>query len=414
MSLVWWALTVPVVLAAVPTFHVNLDLPPEQRYKEISEYYSEEIRAMIQQFRGTLERKFSPAEQAEWLQVGAAHGTEFLAELRGVAQAVNMTNDMNLFVLFNMLYELESPTMCSGFLAADSNGKVVHGRNMDYQFLFTMPDGSTKDWPDVTYEGIFWKGGKKLFTNINWPLWIGIHTAMRYNGWTFEQNTRLLKNDHHLNLQSAKNGGRKFGWIARKALETIPDFHTALSLFNGTKFMAPQYFIMAGAGDYEGAIISMDRNGAESEADTPAVRSLSREGNWFLLQTNDDANKMALDPRRPLAMERLHQRSQDDVSVNFVWDVVHSFPLYNPVTAFTWVAVPSTNYSQGVVHGQDPVLEANSVLQLTDSPDEMQLVQRFLQRHGSRRFKHVLTKEGRACKRNEPRRARVIRQTDVV
>ncbi|CAJ1452149.1 unnamed protein product, partial [Effrenium voratum] len=106
-----------------PTFHVNLDLPPEQRYKEISEYYSEEIRAMIQQFRGTLESKFSPEEQAEWLQVGAAHGTEFLAELRGVAQAVNMTNDMNLFVLFNMLYELESPTMCSGFLAADSNGK---------------------------------------------------------------------------------------------------------------------------------------------------------------------------------------------------------------------------------------------------------------------------------------------------
>ncbi|CAJ1329359.1 unnamed protein product, partial [Effrenium voratum] len=272
-------------------------------------------------FRGTLNNKFTNEEQAQWLQVGAAHGEEFLGELRGVAQAVNMTNDMNLFVLFNMLYELESPTMCSGFLAADATGKVVHGRNMDYQFFFTMPDGSKKDWPDVTYEGIYWKGGQRIFTTINWPLWMGAHTAMRYDGWTFEQNTRLLKNEHHLNLQSAQNGGRKFGWVARKALETIPDFRTALRLFNGTKFMAPQYFIMAGAGDHEGAIISMDRNGAQIDADTPPVRSLSREGNWFLLQTNDDANKKALDIRRPQVMERLSQRSPEEVSVNFAWDV---------------------------------------------------------------------------------------------
>ncbi|CAJ1404148.1 unnamed protein product [Effrenium voratum] len=366
----------------VPRFDINLDLPPELRYKEVSEHYAEEILA----FRGTLNNKFTNEEQAQWLQVGAAHGEEFLGELRGVAQAVNMTNDMNLFVLFNMLYELESPTMCSGFLAADATGKVVHGRNMDYQFFFTMPDGSKKDWPDVTYEGIYWKGGQRIFTTINWPLWMGAHTAMRYDGWTFEQNTRLLKNEHHLNLQSAQNGGRKFGWVARKALETIPDFRTALRLFNGTKFMAPQYFIMAGAGDHEGAIISMDRNGAQIDADTPPVRSLSREGNWFLLQTNDDANKKALDIRRPQVMERLSQRSPEEVSVNFAWDVVHKFPLYNKFTAFTWVGVPSTNYSQVVVRGQDPVLEeANSVL-LMDSPDEVQLAQRF-RRKGSLRYR---------------------------
>lgn len=45
-----------------------------------------------------MNNKFTNEEQAQWLQVGAAHGEEFLGELRGVAQAVNMTNDMNLLL----------------------------------------------------------------------------------------------------------------------------------------------------------------------------------------------------------------------------------------------------------------------------------------------------------------------------
>ena len=50
MSLAFWALAVPVAVAAVPRFDINLDLPPELRYKEVSEHYAEEILAMVQQF----------------------------------------------------------------------------------------------------------------------------------------------------------------------------------------------------------------------------------------------------------------------------------------------------------------------------------------------------------------------------
>ena len=109
----------------------------------------------------------------------------------------------------------------------------------------------------------------------------------------------------------------------------------------------------------------MDRTRAQSLPDTPAVRFLGEGGhlfmlwpenfavgNWYLLQTNDDVNKPALDYRRPLALAELDQRlgneskklgrlgprfSTADVSVDFVWDVIHNFPLKNGLSVFTWV-----------------------------------------------------------------------------
>lgn len=67
-----------------------------------------------------------------------------------MVEALNISNNvqeshLKLLILSDMLYELQSPTMFSGVLAAESNGTVMHGRNMDYSFPFVMSDGRRLD-----------------------------------------------------------------------------------------------------------------------------------------------------------------------------------------------------------------------------------------------------------------------------
>eukprot|EP00930_Biecheleria_cincta_P063626 TRINITY_DN4916_c0_g1_i2.p1 TRINITY_DN4916_c0_g1~~TRINITY_DN4916_c0_g1_i2.p1 ORF type:complete len:401 (+),score=55.10 TRINITY_DN4916_c0_g1_i2:51-1253(+) len=357
--------------AAVPSFDIHLETAPELRWAEVTRYYMTDILAMGETFNRTLHNKFADDYLKEWVDVLNSRVPKyFLDELRGMEKIINSplwTADR--LMLFNNLYELESPTMCSGILAAQQDGTVIHGRNMDYSFLYKMPDGSTHDWPDVTYDVNFWREGKKIITMVGWPLLVGAHTAMRYDGWTFEQNTRTT-NNHSLNLEAAKQGALPFAMQIRHLLQTIPDFSTALAKIASTNWMAPQYFIMAGAGKFEGAVLTIDR-APEHLATTPPIQRIdAAKGIWHLLQTNDDVNKAPGDPRRPLTEMLLAAKDQHEVNENTVWDMIRAPTLFNPLTAFTWVATPAMGHHETIVHSEPPpqhlmLLEDSSTVQDT-------------------------------------------------
>lgn len=367
--------------AAVPSFDIHLETAPELRWAEVSKYYMKDIIAMGTTFNSTLTSKFSPEELKDWTDVLTSRVPQnFLDEIAGMEKVINnpvWTADRIL--LFNNLYELESPTLCSGVLAASPDGTVIHGRNMDYAFVYKMPDGSTHDWPDVTFDVNFWREGKKIITSVGWPILVGVHTAMRYDGWTFEQNTRHT-NNHSANLEAAKQGAVPFSIQMREILETIPDFPTALAKISSTKWMAPQYFIMAGAGKFEGAVLSIDR-GSEHLADTPAIQRIdANKGAWHLLQTNDDMNKpWDWDARRPMTENILSSKDQREVNENFVWDVVRSYTLFNPLTAFTWVATPATGYHDTITHPESPPKHETEILVEEDARKSIKMSEQWRQ-----------------------------------
>ena len=96
-------------------------------------------------------------------------------------------------------------------------------------------------------------------------------------------------------------------------METSPTFQGALTSLTNARVMAPMYFILSGKGRYEGAVIAKDL-GDEHLADTPQVRQLSEaNGTWYLLQTNDDVNKLPEDPRRPTTKLMLASVNQTQV-----------------------------------------------------------------------------------------------------
>lgn len=346
---------------AVPHFVIDLDLPPKKRWTALTKHYREEMIAMGKAMKIMLEQKFTPEKLAEWKKLAASNFErypDYLAELEGIATAVNHTGvSLDMLKLNQMIYELASPTYCSSAVISKPDGTVMHGRNMDYAFHFQMPDGRILNWPDVTHEVTLMRGGKPVFKATSWPGGIGFHTAMRFDGWTIDQQTRLEENSAQLNFEAAKACPQCVvnGIFVRQVLESTPDFKTAVEKMYAGKFIAPQYFVMTGADPKEGTIITTDRQG-HHHPNTPGPVEFLKESNFFV-QTNYDWNKPALDQRRNVAINVLE--SQEPTWASFatkehLMQMMHTPNLFNPETVFSVVMIPSTNFYETRLPSEAP------------------------------------------------------------
>mmetsp|Transcript_136810 Transcript_136810/g.424946 ORF Transcript_136810/g.424946 Transcript_136810/m.424946 type:complete len:449 (+) Transcript_136810:59-1405(+) len=355
----------------VPQLYVDLDEEPERRWRNVTRYYKD---------LGVFPAVFGafpdiPPEQLAVIR-SLKVDEDIRREIRGIVAdidhpkateelilAVNIGYEMSGLESFDKLlsvWSIFSPAKgCSGLLAAMPNGTVVHGRNMDYSgFEATTPSGRVLHWPEVTAETTFLRGGKPLFLSVQWPIFVGVHTGMRFGGWTYEQNTRfhLLEPDVKYGLQ---HGGEGFGFVARRLLETTPDFESAVQEIYSAKFMAPMYHIMAGPGLYEGAVITSARGG-EHPSSMPLITRLSdslpaiKDGmayqDWKVIQTNDDQGHAPLDHRRPVENAKLTQASQESISTSWMFNQMLDLPLFQFSTVFTTVFVPASGYHRTLAH----------------------------------------------------------------
>jgi len=336
----------------VKRFQVNLDQPAKERWAHVARYWSNISEAMrLPLLKMVTEHLGNDWDSWSRVADDAIQGEreqELIGMLEVKDELMGTSSNLTESKMIQLLYEMASPTSCSGVLWADRGGTVIHGRNMDYAFHFNMTDASGKtetlNWPNVTFEVLFVKGDKPLYISTMWPDSVGIATAMRYDGWAFEQNTRL-SNDAKENLNAALEGGIAYGPFARDVMESTSDFEEAIALLYNASFMAPQYFVMSGSGKDQGAVLTIDRLG-KHKAGTPKIHRVDSNSSehWHLVQTNDDLTYPTLDPRRPVANAILMSRTQDQVNVDEMWKFVHSPPLKNPMTVFTTVMVPKTGY----------------------------------------------------------------------
>merc|ERR1719373_919051 len=148
------------------------------------------------------------------------------------------------------------PNFCSGFISAMENGTTIHARNMDYPLQFEHK-GKLIGWPELTIQVLFIRNKKPLYISVNWPNQLGIHTAMRFDGWSFEQNTRRTGFDVEDNMEAGRRGGLLYGVLARQVMESVPDYATAVDTLHNANFMSSSYFILAGTGPYEAAVLSI-------------------------------------------------------------------------------------------------------------------------------------------------------------
>jgi len=351
---------------AVPTLIVDLDAEPELRWRNVTRYYKDLGVSKAWENVSAVPANFSK------LLSTISFDEEYVREMKGYLSDLGfpLSSHLDIIKLQSVGYEVLPPptynatTGCSGLLAAMPNGTVVHGRNMDYMGARVMVNGTMLYYPEMTVEGIFMRGGKPLYTSVIWPGDIGIHTAMRFGGWSVQHNTRYHSADDAFwyGMNHSDSGGFALG--VRRIMETTPDFETAVEKLYNLKLMAPSYFIVAGSQPYEGAVITTDV-GSTHEANTPLVTRLSdstggiqlKHGkaftDWKIIQTNDDQNKPPFDTRRPWEEFVLSRSTQDMVTPDWVFRNMLYKSLYGPVTVFTSVYVPATGYYKTVAHPEN-------------------------------------------------------------
>jgi hypothetical protein len=351
---------------------VNLDEPPEERWRNVTDYYLSIMQPALLPWMNTYQ---DPPNKDAWLAaIKSQMPLEYLREFNGYAAQIghNLTTDR---LLLNAVgYEQSRWGGCTAVLAAMPNGTVVHGRNMDISGGIVV-NGLQYDYSDFTVNAIFMRNGKRLFQAVQWPGMIGVTTGLRFrdeapnSGWTFEQNTRFTNNDPEENLKALSQGCQAFTLVSRQAMEYAADFDTARKIFRETPFAAPQYFILAGSEPYAGSIITVDRYGKLEQGTPPEMRLRAPEADsmgthtWHLVQPNDDSNKVPIDGRRSMEEFKLTSARQADVSPKWMFQQMKADAL-RPIwdnTVFTEIMVPATGYNKLVLRDGDVPEDAPDV-----------------------------------------------------
>mmetsp|Transcript_66727 Transcript_66727/g.195105 ORF Transcript_66727/g.195105 Transcript_66727/m.195105 type:complete len:403 (-) Transcript_66727:65-1273(-) len=325
---------------------IDLDLPPEERWREIVLAHRGELARLLPNIdeRRQSNTAVDGVDRTQFLQFHNIDD-EYLAELVGVVKWANHSEvTLERLIFWNLQYEMVDAHLCTGILAANENGMVYHGRNFDWDMSWNGEDRRLS-LEDITIDVTYTRHGVPLFNSVSFVAMNGVHTGVAYGhnaSWSFEQNTRFTNNVTK-NLEAAKAGGRPYSFVMRSLMERSLDFKSAVREVERSKVSAAMYFIMAGSQPWQGAVVALDAASHEKSLNNVQVLSPSIN-RWFLVQTNDDMWTEASDDRRPEGVAFLAKMGQGGVNLDNLLVAMRTYPLFNPNTLLTTMIVPAKHY----------------------------------------------------------------------
>ena len=159
-----------------PVYSLNLDLPPEERWKEIITEKSAIVHDLIKSIFGLLPKVATDALATIGADLEKKLPEPYAGEIRGVAAAANLS--IGEALMANLIYELSSfrlldayPEACTSIVAENKDGTIYHARNQDYAF--------TADLRKATIVVNFQKNGVTQFTGTTFAGYIGLPTGQK-------------------------------------------------------------------------------------------------------------------------------------------------------------------------------------------------------------------------------------------
>ncbi|XP_055779843.1 acid ceramidase-like [Salvelinus fontinalis] len=331
----------PTFKGSVTWYTIDLDLPPSERWKLIITDKKAELVTLIQAIRD-LANAFVPSGKLIDLVdkdlplIVNTLPYPFNEEIKGIATASGVP--LGEVVLFNIFYEVF--TVCTSLVAEDSNGNLIHGRNMDFG-LFMGWDMKNRSWliteklKPLVVNIDFQRGNKTVFKSTNFAGYVGMLTGIKPHAFTLTMNERFSLDGGYIGIVEWILGHRDGMWMSfltRSVLENATSYEEAKKLLAQTKLLAPAYFILGGNQTGQGCVITRSR-----------VLSLDiweielKLGRWYVLETNYDHWKepLFLDNRRTPAMKCMNQTMQANISLKTVYDVLSTKPVLNKLTTYT-------------------------------------------------------------------------------
>uniref|UniRef100_A0AC34R5Y6 Ceramidase n=1 Tax=Panagrolaimus sp. JU765 TaxID=591449 RepID=A0AC34R5Y6_9BILA len=301
----------PAKAGEVPWLTVDLDLPPEERYKRIVAPFAEgmkEVIDTIKQMAQLIPGDFLIPLLEELMQ--HAHDLlfprEYALEIDGIAEATGISvADLSMM---NIYYELSR--FCTSIVAQDVNGQTYHARNLDFGQLFVW-DTKLSTWHlsealrKVTVNIDFVKNGQVIFKGTTFAGHIGIITGMKPDKFTISMNAK--------------------------------DF------LSGITQLAGCYYILGGKNVDEGVIIVRNETSV-----LDYVELNSQKDVWYVLQTNYDPQQtpIFLDDRRTPGNNCMKQLTQSRVNASGLFEVLSSKTTLNKTTVHTVIMSLATGLYQ--------------------------------------------------------------------
>eukprot|EP00826_Nyctotherus_ovalis_P038902 TRINITY_DN3687_c0_g1_i1.p1 TRINITY_DN3687_c0_g1~~TRINITY_DN3687_c0_g1_i1.p1 ORF type:complete len:347 (-),score=91.67 TRINITY_DN3687_c0_g1_i1:154-1194(-) len=254
---------------------------------------------------------------------------EFAMEMKGVSLFLKVP-ERELFV-FAFLYEIFAH--CTSIVAALPDGTIIHGRNLDYNFVQLLNE--------TTYVAVFTREGREVFRCVMYGGFLGSHTCMKKGKFAISLNQRMNdpREGIRRNMQALSEGGAITPWTIRQTARKAESYEEAVSVLQSTKLAGISYFIVSGAGEYEAAVITRARN---STLDTWRLS----KSEWFLVQVNTDRWKpippKQVDRRTP-AVKRMKVIGQKNLTMERMMnEVLTKKPNDQSITVFSVVMVPQS------------------------------------------------------------------------
>ena len=337
----------PNITHKVPTWIVDLDEPAHERWKNISIFYRNRIKGMLDNVKeflrqlGTLGRIILGLIDGFAGKLMETLPSPYKEEIFGISKYCGI--NLGEIVLYNMFYELTTLGWCVSLVAQDTKGELYLARNLDFGL---HADKSRKSITDVCRPLLinvhFVKGGKVLFKSVNFAGYIGSITSIRPKAFSLALNTRQDPNDDGfigvVEWILGKRTGKWAGFLAREIMLHARNYQQARTMLTKAELVSPIYFILAGNKAGEGCVITRSRN------KTLDVWEMSQSGGWYIIESNYDHWKPTppYDVRRNVTKQCLLKMTQKGVSKSGIFDILSTHPICNGITTSTSVMKAST------------------------------------------------------------------------
>jgi len=331
----------PTFKGGVPWYTVDLDLPPSKRWTHLITDKKEALTSVIQVIRDLADAFVPSGKLIEIVDITLPAIVQslpypFADEINGVATASGIK--LGEIALFNIFYEVF--TVCTSVVAEDTNGNLIHGRNLDFG-LFLGWDTKNHSWAvseklrPLVVNIDFTRNNKTVFRSTNFAGYVGILTGIKANTFTLTMNERFSVDGGYIGIMEwilGKRDGMWMSFLTRSVMENATSYEDAKNRLAQTKLLAPAYFILGGNQTGQGCVITRSR---ELSLDIWEIEL--KLGRWFILETNYDHwdKPLFLDDRRTPAMKCMNQTSQANITLKTMYDMLSTKPVLNKLTTYT-------------------------------------------------------------------------------
>jgi hypothetical protein len=313
----------------VPTYVIDLDLPPLVRWAKIcsDKTYAQTMGNLIRALSDFFDNSSLVVELGRTINL-LYFPKEYAEEIQGCALAMGVEFGWLTFV--NIGYEVSEA--CTSIVAQTAAGKIYHVRNMDFWDGIWLTDHLKNLTMTVQYN----KDGKTLFYATSFAGYVGVLSGMKPKAFSISLNTRYypkngLKNFlYEIIAAIMEKNNSLVSFLTRDVLTKENNWNAAVENLSNGALIADVYYIVGGISANEGAVISRNRLNA---SDVWVLNSTR----WFEVQTNYDHWKQPpwFDDRVVPADRAMTALGQANLGLPGLLEVLSVKPVLNLQSTFT-------------------------------------------------------------------------------